>query len=338
MTSRPSSVVSVPEADPARYRAAAELALHAPAHAVVGNVRCGTAGWTDPTLTKSTAFYPKKTMSPEARLVHYADQFSFVEVNATYYSLLPPEMAHNWLSRTEASFVFNVKAHPVLTAHPIEVARLPADLKATCQAAGYSGRLYAERLPLELRGELERRFQFFLEPLLDAGRLGAVLLQFPPWFVPSRTNVKHIEDLAARWQGFPLAIEFRNGSWVDDRGRDRTVALLARHELTYVCVDEPQLKDSVPPLTAVTNSSLAIVRFHGHNLDTWNKRGATVQQRFNYLYTPDELRGWVEPVRKLADRASEVHATFNNCVRDYAVVNAKDLAALLRESSSSAGT
>jgi uncharacterized protein YecE (DUF72 family) len=292
MTPR-SSAASVPEADPARYRAASDLASHAPAHAAVGNVLCGTAGWTDPTLTRSAVFYPKKTMSAEARLTHYADHFSFVEVNATYYSLLPREIAHNWLSWTEASFAFNVKAHPVLTTHPIDVARLPTDLKAACQAAGYSGRVYAERLPHELRAELESRFELFLEPLFDSGRLGAVLLQFPRWFTPNRANVKHIEDLAERWRRFPLAVEFRNGGWVDDRGRDRTLALLARHELTYVCVDEPQLKGSVPPLTAVTNPNLAIVRFHGHNLETWNKRGATVQERFNYIYTPTNCAaGW----------------------------------------------
>ncbi len=331
MSPRRSSEIVVPEPDPERYRAATDLAAHAPDRAVVSNVLCGTAGWTDPTLVKSGAFYPKKTMSARERLEHYAHAFSFVEVDATYYSLLPPENAVHWLEWTPPTFVFDVKAHPILTAHPIDVVRLPPDLRAACEAAGHVKRVYPERLSEDLRSEIEGRFRLLLEPLIKAERLGAVLLQFPQWFVPKRENVRHIEELAMRWPDVPLAVEFRNGSWLDERGRQRTLDLLARHHITYVCVDEPQLPASVPALTAVTNPELAIVRFHGHNADAWRKRGATVHERFNYLYVPDELRGWAGEVRTLAKQATSVHATFNNCVRDYAVVNAKDLAALLSE-------
>jgi uncharacterized protein YecE (DUF72 family) len=321
----------VPEPDPERYLLATELAARTPERAIVGNVRCGTAGWTDPTLIRSGAFYPKKTMSARERLEHYAGHFSFVEVNATYYSLLPPENAEHWLRWTRSGFVFDVKAHPVLTAHPIDLARLPPDLKAACATAGHTGRVYPERLPAEIAVEIESRFRAFLAPLLEAGRLGAVLLQFPRWFVPSRDSVRHIENVADRLRGVPLAVEFRNGSWLDERGRERTLSLLGRHHLTYVCVDEPAIASGVPPLTAVTNPELAIVRFHGQNSAGWSKRGASVVERFDYLYTPDELARWVAPVRELAAQASEVHATFNNCARDYAVVNAKDLAALLAQ-------
>ncbi len=319
----------MPEADPERYRAAAALAARAPERAVAANVLCGTAGWTDVTLVKSGAFYPKKTMSPRERLQFYAQHFSFVEVDATYYTLLPPDNAQSWLEWTPHSFVFDVKSHPVLTAHPIEVRRLPRDLRAACEAAGFAARAYAERLPAELRSELEARFRSFLEPLLTAGRLGAVLLQFPQWFVKSRENVKHIEALSQRWSGVPLAVEFRHGTWLSGRTQAHTLDLLRDNGLTYVCVDEPALKDSVPALTSVTNPALAIVRFHGHNAEGWKKRGASVHERFNYLYAPEQLSAWLEPVRALAHTAKRVHATFNNCVRDYAVVNAKDLSALL---------
>jgi uncharacterized protein YecE (DUF72 family) len=81
----------------------------------------------------------------------------------------------------------------------------------------------------------------------------------------------------------------------------------------------------------VTNPELAIVRLHGHNLPGWRKPGAPVHERFNYLYGPDELAAWVQPVRVLSARARSVHAVFNNCFRDYAVVNAKGLAVLLAD-------
>lgn len=328
--------VEIPEPDPERYRAAEELAARAPERAVVDGVRCGVAGWTDPTLVKSGSFYPKRSMSAHDRLAYYAQHFSLVEVNATYYGLLPPETAEHWLDATPEEFVFDVKAHPVLTGHPIEVARLPPDLKSAAASAkaaagdaGKSGRVYAERLPAELRLEIEARFRALIEPLLRRGRLGAVLLQLPPWFVPSRENRKHIEDVADRFRGVPLAVEFRNGAWLDERGRQRTLDLLGRNHLTYVCVDEPAIEKSVPPITAVTNPELAIVRFHGRSTAGWTKRSATVHERFDYVYTPDELASWVAPVRELAGEATSVHATFNNCVRNYAVLNAKDLAALL---------
>lgn len=326
---RSTATLQIPEADPERYRLARELASAAPELAVAANVLCGTAGWTDVTLVKSGAFYPKKTMPARDRLEFYARHFSFVEVDATYYSLLPAENARNWLSWTPEAFVFDVKAHPVLTAHPIDVRRLPQDLRAACSAAGFESRVYATRLPVELRNELEARFREFLAPLLAAGRLGAVLLQFPQWFVKSRENVQHIERLAERWRDVPLAVEFRDRTWLGERTLAHTLELLQQNQLTYVCVDEPALKNSVPAFTTVTNPKLAIVRFHGHNREGWQKRGASVHERFNYLYAPDELKGWLEPVRTLARSAERVHATFNNCVRDYSVVNAKDLAALL---------
>src|SRR5260221_6321593 len=107
---RSSKALAIPEPDPARYSAATELAGRAPEHSVVGNVRSGTAGWTDPTLVRSAVFYPKKTMSARERLEHYARHFSFVEVNATYYSLLPPENAVQWLVWKQAGLVLNVQA------------------------------------------------------------------------------------------------------------------------------------------------------------------------------------------------------------------------------------
>jgi uncharacterized protein YecE (DUF72 family) len=322
--------VVIPEADPDRLADATGLAERAPEPAVDGHVLFGTAGWTDKTLIQCGLFYPRGVTSPRARLSHYAHHFAVVEVDATYYTLLPPETAERWVDATPPTFRFDVKAHPILTGHPVDVTRLPADLKHALAQAGHTRRVYPDKMPPELFREMELRFRAMLEPLRVAGKLGSVFLQFPPWFQATRGNVQRIEVVAERWQGIPLAVEFRHKSWLLPERRERVLGLLRAHELSYVCVDEPDVKGGgVPPLLEVTRPALAIMRFHGHNVSGWQKRGASVHERFDYLYTSAELSAWVEPVRRLASEASEVHAVFNNCVRNYAVLNAKGLAALL---------
>ena len=326
----------VVEPDPLRLAAARELAQRAPQPAVVGNVHTGTAGWTDRTLVSGGLFYPQGVRRAAERLAHYARHFVMVEVDATYYSLLAPETAARWVQTTPPEFRFNIKAHPALTGHPIEVDRLPADLKRQVQQAGFEHRAYAERLPAELATEMESRFRALLEPLQQAGKLGCVMVQFPPWFGATRGNARRIEALADRFGGTPLSVEFRHASWLLEERRERVAQLLARCGVTYVCVDEPDIAGAgVPPALLVTNPELAVVRLHGRNLAGWQKRGASVHERFNYLYSADELGAWVQPVRELSARARSVHAVFNNCFRDYAVVNAKGLAVLLAHAEAS---
>jgi uncharacterized protein YecE (DUF72 family) len=108
------------------------------------------------------------------------------------------------------------------------------------------------------------------------------------------------------------------------------MSLLADHDLTYVCVDEPQgFRSSVPPVTAVTNPKLAVVRLHGRNAETWEARDVSVAERFRYSYSQPELAEWVPRVQELADQAEETHVLFNNCYSDYGVRNAADLASML---------
>lgn len=319
--------VAVPEADPETLQKASELAESAPVPARSGSIRFGTAGWTDPTLLKSKAFYPPGKTTAAERLRFYAAHFPMVEVDATYYSLLPRSTSERWLEDTPDDFRFDIKAFPSLTGHPIDVGRLPADLREACLALGHSRRVYPDKLPPELERELAARFFDFVAPLSDAGRLGAVFFQYPPWFTATKKNGLLLERLRERYPELPLAVEFRHASWREPERHARVKRLLTELRVSYVCIDAP----GVPELVEVTEPRLAIVRFHGRNQGNFNRRGATVLERFNYLYTADELRSWVEPLRRVAGEAEEVHAIFNNCVRNYAVLNAKDLAAILEQ-------
>ena len=318
--------------DPERLREADELARGAPKPAVWRNVRFATAGWADRSLVHDSPFYPKTAKTPEARLRHYASEFSLVEVDATYYALLSAEIVARWLDWTDPAFRFDVKAHPIVTGHPIDVERLPRDLKLACEGAALGRRVYPEKLPDELRNEIEARFSASLEPLRASGRLDAVLAQFPPWFAATRGNVRKLEDVADRWGVLPISVEFRHKSWLEPSRQERVFSLLSELGMSYVCVDEPPSRTGgVPNVVRVTNPRLAVVRFHGQNRAGWEKKGASVAERFDYLYRPSELAAWVAPLKRLASEAQAVHAVFNNCVRNYAVLNAKDLAFLMSE-------
>jgi uncharacterized protein YecE (DUF72 family) len=128
---------------------------------------------------------------------------------------------------------------------------------------------------------------------------------------------------------WPLAIEFRGSGWMTDNYRAETLALLEKLGLAYVVVDEPQgFRSSTPPVVAST-SPLAVVRFHGHNAETYEKPNITAAERFRYLYAEEELKGWVDPIRHLAESADRAHVLMNNCYGDYGVRNARQLAELL---------
>ncbi|MFW5739607.1 MAG: DUF72 domain-containing protein [Myxococcota bacterium] len=320
----------LPRPDPGVEAAARSLAERAPVPAHAGSVRFGTAGWTDPTLISSSSFYPSSVRSAADRLGHYASHFPMVEVDATYYAIPAPSVAERWVERTPAGFVFDIKAHPVFTGHPVNRTRLPKELAALLQGVRPDRqRLYPKDLPSEVRDALRHRFREMLEPLRRAGKLGCVMVQLPPWTTATRGAGRHVESLSELLPDTRIAVEFRHPSWLEPSRRERVRDLLSRNGLAYVCVDEPDVMGGgVPAVTLATRPDLALVRFHGHNVGGW-RRGASVLERFNYLYGPDELRAWAQPVRALADSANEVHAVFNNCVRDYAVVNAKDLAALM---------
>lgn len=320
-----------PEVSAERLAEAQALAERARLPALEGSVSFGTAGWTDPSLIKCHRFYPRGKSSAEEKLRYYASQFQLVEVDATYYTLLDPETVRRWAEWTPEAFRFDVKSHPVLTGHPIDIARSPGDLvPALRELAGDKPRVYPKDLSREIREELVRRFLAELEPLSVAGKLGCVMLQFPPWFQATRGNARRIEALRMELGDVPLSVEFRHKSWLASERQARVLDLLRGASMSYVIVDEPDVAlGGVPPTALVTREDLALIRLHGHNRAGW-KRGSSVWERFDYLYSPAELQGWVRTVREVSQRVERLHVVFNNCVRDYAVLGAKGLAALLQ--------
>src|SRR5579875_1320148 len=287
----------------------------------MGKILVGTASWTDKTLIAS-GWYPPEADTPERRLRFYARQFPLVEVDSSYYALPAAQTAASWAQRTPAGFTFNVKAFSLFTQHPTPVKALPTDLR---EAAGKAGkeRVYLSDVDEAVTGQAWDRFLAALEPLRQAGKLGAILLQFPPWFPISRRNKDYIVACARRAAPDRVCVEFRNRTWMIPDNQDETLEFLSANRLPYVCVDMPQgYPSSIPPVLAAT-ADLAVVRLHGHS-DRWDSKD--IYQRFGYQYTDQELDEWAAKIRGLAGDAELTHVLFNNCYRNYAQVNARQLA------------
>jgi uncharacterized protein YecE (DUF72 family) len=219
-----------------------------------------------------------------------------------------------------------------MTGHPTEVKRLPRALRDALPAPLASkARVYAHELPDEIHNEVWSIFRDAMQPLVDAGKMGAVLLQYPRWFGPSRANCEIILDARRRLDGVPCAVELRNAAWFSPGTADRTLRFLSDHHLPFVMVDEPQgLKSSVPPVVAVTSRELAVIRMHGRRRDMWEKAGAKVVDKYRYLYDRAELATWAPRVTEAAGQARETRIVFNNCYGNYGTTNAIEMAAMLR--------
>lgn len=299
------------------------------------SVYVGAASWTDPTFTARGVFYPDNARTPEGRLRHYASLFSLVEVDSPFYALPTMQMARGWVERTPDHFVFDVKAHALMTGHATEVSRLPADFRAALPAAlATAKRIYAKDLPPELEGEVWRIFRDACVPLMESGKLGAVMLQYAPWVTPDKKSPAMLERAITGLAGLPVAVEFRNAKWMTERMRERTWQLLTRLGLSYVAVDEPQgTPTSVPPVVRVTQRRLGLIRLHGQRADTWAARGVPAVEKYRYLYSLAELDAWLSRIIAAAEAAERVHVIFNNCYANYGAVNAAELIAALRATS-----
>jgi uncharacterized protein YecE (DUF72 family) len=271
-------------------------------------IRIGTCSWADDALSKH--FYPPKFPAKE-RLSYYAQHFDTVEVDSTYYRLPSESMVQGWAERTPDGFTMHIKAFGLMTRHPVKLEVLPEDLR---DAMPVDERGRVDRPPRELRGEVFRRFLEALAPLRAQGKLGGILFQFPPYVVFKEQSLEYLEWAREQLGGDEMLVEFRHRSWLDEDNRAETLSFLERIGAAYVTVDAPKsdaAKNLIPTIPAVT-SSVAYVRFHGRNLGTWNKRGGSAAERFDYLYSDEELEEWVPTLKELAGGSEEAYAFFNN--------------------------
>ncbi len=297
-------------------------------------VRVGIASWADAALIEEGTFYPRKSMTAEARLRHYASVFDTVEVNASYYAIPDARTVARWAERTPPGFVFHVKAWSLMTGHHPREQALPAEL----------ARLLPPAPPRTRRGEIDaaafspaaldeafRLFRAALAPLADAGKLGYVLFQLAPWVRFSHARLDYLASLRDRLPGWTVAVEFRDRSWLPDH-TDETLRVLREAGLAHVAVDAPATPNAVP-LVVTATAPVAVLRLHGRNAEGWMRqlRGEepAVREKYDYLYTEEELRGLLPEVERLAAEAEEVFISFNNNNRDYPVRNALMMRRLL---------
>lgn len=293
-------------------------------------IKIGTCSWTDKTLIDSEMFYPSKNMSAEDRLGFYTEHFPIVEVDSTYYAPPSERVAGMWVERTPSDFTFDVKAFRLLTHHPTPHKTLWRAFREGLPEEVMSKKnVYLRDLPREMQADAFSRFAEALMPLHSAGKLGVVLFQLPPYAYPTRGNFGYLKWAVAQLPEYQMAVEFRNGRWLDEEHAEDTLEFLERHGMTYVCVDEPQgFNSSVPPAAAAT-ADIAEVRFHGRNTENWEKRGISAAERFRYDYSRDELEEWADRIDTLSNSADEVHLMMNNCYSNYGIRSATELADIL---------
>jgi uncharacterized protein YecE (DUF72 family) len=289
-------------------------------------LRIGTCSWADDALVEH--WYPKGLPARE-RLAWYAERFSTVEVDSTYYRVPDEKMVQGWADRTPPGFVIHVKAFGLMTRHPVRLEQVPPDLR---EGMPVDDRGRVDRPPRELRARVFDAFLEALEPLRSTGKLGGILFQLPPYVVWKPSSLDYLEWAAGRVGDDRMLVEFRHASWFEQGVIDQALRWLEERGMAYVAVDAPRSEGrNVPRTVVAATSPLAYVRFHGRNAATWNKRGGGAAERFDHLYGEDELREWVEPLRELAGRSEEAYAFFNNNNQTNGVAQAPAGAELLRK-------
>ncbi len=289
-------------------------------------IRIGTCSWADDALAKH--WYPPGT-PPRARLAYYAERFSTVEVDSTYYRVPTEEMVRGWAERSPDGFVMHVKAFGLLTRHPVRLEQVPPELR---EGLPVDDRGRVDRPPREARGRVFRAFLDALQPLRDAGKLGGILFQLPPYVVWKPSSLDYLEWAREQLGADEMLVEPRHRSWFADDVRAELLRWLEERRMSWVTVDAPKVDaGNVPATLVAATSPLAYVRFHGRNAGTWNARGGSAAVRFDYLYSEDELREWVAPLRELAGEAEQVYAFFNNNNQTDGVAQAPAGAFLLRK-------
>jgi uncharacterized protein YecE (DUF72 family) len=216
-----------------------------------------------------------------------------------------------------------------MTRHPVKLEQVPPDLR---EGLPVDGRGRVDRPPRELRAHVFRAFLDALEPLRSAGKLGGILFQMPPYVVWKPSSLDYLEWAREQCGDDAFLFEPRHRSWYAEDVRTELLRFLEERRMTWVVVDAPKVEAAnVPETLVAVTTPIAYVRFHGRNAGTWNARGGSAAQRFDHLYSEDELREWVPSLQRLSNEAEEAYAYFNNNNQTNGVAQAPAGADLLRK-------
>ena len=272
-------------------------------------IRVGPAGWSYPDWAGYV--YPSRRPKGFHYATYLAEFFDTIEINSSFYSPIRPDHAAQWIDRVAGNprFVFTAKLWQRFT-HEI--------------SPGAGGPAIAVAM-----AEDERAVRAGFDVLHAAGKLSAVLLQFPFSFHRTRETVAHLTTLLKRFADYPLVVEVRHSSWQTPE----TFALLKECNAGFCNIDQPIIGKSLEP-SAETTSPIGYVRLHGRRYDTWFTDDASIPsyERYNYLYSREELAPWAKRVQKVAERSREVFVITNNHYQGKGVVNALQLISILKGS------
>jgi uncharacterized protein YecE (DUF72 family) len=279
----------------------------------MNSVRVGTSGWSYPSGrgTWNGVFYPERgTRGFRAadELSYYAEHFDTVEVNSTFYR--PPSAAATarWVAQTPPGFEFSVKLHQAFT-HVMPVGRGTPPPGET--RPGYT-------VPRPAPGQVDE-FKSGLDPIARGGKLGAVLVQFPPGFHHDEESAAYLASLLELFRDYPMAVELRHRSWSDAGAA--TMDLLDRFQAAWVQIDEPKFRLSIRQDLAPNIERFYYMRLHGRNAAQWWSAEAP-EDRYDYLYSPEELRPFADVVATVRPEVRKAYLYLNNHFSAKSVVNA----------------
>lgn len=266
------------------------------------SIQIGLTGWSD-----HADLYPDMS-KPHEKLSNYASHFPVVEVDTAFYAIQPVTHYQKWAAQTPSSFSFVIKAFNGLTGHDRE--------SRTVQEAK----------------DLVKAYEESIQPVVEKGKLNALLFQFPPWFDVNKQHIKKLRLLREWLSDYPLALEFRNQTWFQPAYRQQTLDFMSQNQWIHTICDEPQAGvGSVPRVLETTHNEKTLVRFHGRNVHGWNKNGRKDWRsvRFLYNYNEEELQEWADRVNELKKETPDITLLFNNNSGGDAAQNAKQMQSML---------